>query len=309
MTDSGADPLISVVVVAFHRPELLTELLDHLCDPALEVLVVNVEADPHVTGVVATFHPLAVEITTDANVGYAAAVNRGVAAAHGAVVVFTNDDVVMGKTVVRRLGDALLAGSWSVVVPAVVNADGEHEATIMAPPTPVRLLLEWCCLPDAPVPLLAALPIHKWRRPRQAERIPAVSAVVVCTRRAILVEHPLPEAYFLYWEEAEWFFRLDLAGHVAAYHPGLHVVHRGGRADLRPEKSFLLAGNAVLCVRRTQGRAAALVALPIVVAWQLRLVVVESARLLLRRDRPACRRAWARLHGLRGALSAWRYVR
>lgn len=300
---------LSVVVVAFHRPESLAVLLEQLGTQPFEIVVVNVEANPRVSDVLAAGPADVVEITTQANVGYAAAVNLGTAAARGTVIVFMNDDVAVRAGTVTRLASALATRGSTVTVPAVVDGRGQPEPTIMASPTPGRLLLEWCALPDAPVPALRALPVEKWRRPEQPEPVAAASAIVVCTRRTTLRDHPLPEAYFLYWEEAEWFLQLRRAGHVVTYHPELQVAHCGGRADLRPEKSFLLARNAVLCVRRTQGRAAAVAAWPVVVLWQLRLVVADGARLLRTRDRPGYERVRARVHGLRGALVALRYLR
>ena len=45
-------------------------------------------------------------------------------------------------------------------------------------------------------------------------------------------------------------------------HPDAVCVHDGGRDDVRPDKSRLLARNAVRCIRRTQGRRSAALAVP-----------------------------------------------
>jgi hypothetical protein len=63
-----------------------------------------------------------------------------------------------------------------------------------------------------------------------------------------------------------------------------------------------MARNAVRCVRRTQGRLAALAAWPVVVLWNLRLVVTDVARLLARRG--SASRARARVAGLVAAAGA-----
>ena len=68
------------------------------------------------------------------------------------------------------------------------------------------------------------------------------------------------------------------------------------------DKQRLLARNAVRCVRRTQGRFAAARAWPVVVLWQLRLLVVDTLRMLGGRQN----RAGARLAGVGAALGAWR---
>jgi len=91
---------------------------------------------------------------------------------------------------------------------------------------------------------------------------------------------PVPEDYFLYWEESDWFWRLHRAGARVQYRPDVEVVHCGGRSEVRPDKSRLLSRNAVRCVLLTQGRLAAAAALVVVVAWNLRLAATALARSL-----------------------------
>lgn len=288
--------LISCVVVAFHRAERLARLLGSLAHPSVEVIVVNVEADPEVRRVAEGVSHLPLDVNT----GYAAAVNHGVRHAQCEVVVFMNDDVEVSADAVLRLAGAL-SPQVDVAVPAVENDQARREATIAALPTPGRLLVEWALLPDVPIPWLrGVVPVEKWRSPVEPEKIDAAAAVVVCARRRLLTAAPLPEAYFLYWEESEWFWWLRHSGHQVLYDPRVVVHHFGGRADVRPEKSRLLARNAVRCVRRTQGRAKAAAALAVVILWNARLVVTAL---------PRKRAVPARLAGLRSALSAWAELR
>ena len=186
-----------------------------------------------------------------------------------------------------------------VAAPLVVGADGCPDAWSSALPTPGRLFLEWALLPDEPVRLLRRLPVEKWRRPTRPERVEAVTGALLVTRTALLRQRPLPEEYFLYWEESAWFHALARWGKVVVLDPTVRVTHLGGRADVRPEKSRLMARNAVRCVQRTQGRSAAAAAWPVVVLWQLRLWVTAW----LRRDRQlsAARRA-----GVAAAVLAYR---
>jgi GT2 family glycosyltransferase len=291
-------PRASVVVVAFHRPESLHALLDGLRHPALDLIVVNVEDDPRIRNV-----PGARVLAMSKNVGYAAAVNAGVAAARGAVVAFCNDDLLAGADGVMALVEMVERGDAAVAVPRVLTPDGATEPTIAALPTPRRIALEWLCLPDRPLARLrTGRLVQKWRRPQTVERIDAAAAVMVVASRQLLQRMPLPDAYFLYWEESDWFWQLHRSGVPVAYVPSVTVTHAAGRADVRSDKSALLARNAVRCVRRTQGRTAAALAWPVVVLWQLRLVVTSWSRPAARAMRPA-RRA-----GLRAALSAWREI-
>ncbi len=248
----GPGPAATVVVVAFHRPAPLDRLLAGLADPALERVVVDVEDDPAVAAVCAARGVTRVAVA--ANVGYAAAVNRGAARAAAPVVVFANDDLEADAATVLRLAGAVAAGEADVAVPRVRDAAGAVERTVAALPTPGRWPASGCCSRPPRAAAARVLRVHKWRLPDRPERIDAASALLVAVRRDLLAATPLPEDYFLYWEESEWFWHLRRAGAVVQYRPDCTVRHLGGRGDVRPEKSRLLAANALRCVRRTQGR-------------------------------------------------------
>jgi GT2 family glycosyltransferase len=289
---------VSYVVVAFHRVDALEALLAHAAGDGVETIVVNVEADPEIARVATAAGACVVEVAD--NVGYAAAVNAGAAVASADVVVFSNDDLLARAADIVALADVVRRGNVGVAVPAIVDRDGHHERTIAALPTVGALAREWMCLPDRPVPFLERmLRVAKWRAPESVTVVAAATAAFVTTTRDLLRAEPLPEAYFLYWEESEWFWRLAQRGVVVEYHPEITVQHLGGRDDVRPDKARLLARNAVRCVRRTQGRWRAALAVPVVIAWNLRLLVAALLR-----------RRWvdARLAGVGAAFASVREV-
>lgn len=294
---------LTVIVVAFHRPTQLRNLLSAITDPSIDVVVVNIESDTEVSRVVAGTK----ELQTAVNIGYAAAINFAVGSVETELVVFTNDDVETTPAAIQRLTAAVASGEADVTVPMVLDERFDVERTIAALPTPRTLLIEWALLPDAPVPALGRfLEVQKWRLPSVPERIEAAAATVVATRTDLLRSVPLPEEYFMYWEEMEWFWRLRERNAVVQFRPEATVLHRGGRGDVRAEKSRLLARNAVRCVRRTQGRDAALRAAGVVVLWNVRLLVVAAARSIASCRTQRRRLLTARLAGLGAALLAWR---
>ena len=135
----------------------------------------------------------------------------------------------------------------------------------------------------------------------------AASAILVATRRDLLLRFPLPEEYFMYFEESEWFWKLRDAGLRTIYCPDVAIQHSGGSGLVTTFKSQLQARNAVRLFRRCRGRTAAAAAYPLVVAWQARLLLVDAIRAALRpRARPVAR---ARLAGFSASLRAWREVR
>ena len=294
---------VSWVVVAFHRPESLRRMLAAAM-PDVEVIVVNIEGDPAVTAAATEARSDATVIETATNVGYAAGVNLGVDAARADVVVFSNDDLVVPPDGMAALAAVVAAGEADVALPALRLPTGEREPAALALPSPWALLKEWALLPDRRVSWLdRCLVVEKWRQPMTAERIEAGTAAIVAVRRDVLLEEPMPESYFLYWEEMEWFWRLATRGLIVQARPEIEVVHLGGRDDVRPDKSRLLARNAVRCVRRTQGRMAAVRGYAAVLLWQVRLVFVDGLRASAGRCDVPLR---SRVAGFSAAAGSWR---
>lgn len=295
----------ALVVVAYRKPAALDRLLCSV-EGVLPVVVVNVDDDPEVAAVTLRHGAAVVPV---ANRGYAAGVNAGVDALPDdvEVAVFSNDDVEFAASSLRRLVDHAGSAPGTFAVPAVVGPDGTRQRTVAPRVSLASLLVEWALLPDAPPRWLGRCQrVQKWRLPETAEPVPGASAAVVAGPRSVMRRQPLPEAYFMYWEEREWFDRLGDLGATVTYLPSAVVVHHGGRCDLRPDKQRLLVENAVLCSRRLHGRLAAAASWPVVVLWQVRLLAQGLVLVALGRRDPSS--LATRLAGARAAVGAVRCV-
>jgi GT2 family glycosyltransferase len=301
---------LTLVVVAYHREAALARLLDSAASQAQRIVVVNVEDDPGVREVAADRGVNVLPLMS--NVGYAAAVNAGVAEVKTALVAFANDDLELAPGCLAAMVDAVSRGA-DVAVPRLYRPDGQIEASIARLVTPAALLGEWVLLPDNPPDFLPRqivqrVQVEKWRRPSGTERIDAAEAALVVARTAVLREHPLPEVYFLYWEEHEWFHRLRAAGLTVLYVAGASATHAGW-TELNAQKSQLLAINAMRCLNRTGGRRAAALGWPVVVAWWGRLFAVDLLRLAVHRSPDQKARLRTRWAGFLAACGAWHWVR
>lgn len=117
---------VSVVVPTYHRPDALRKTLEALTEvdyPAdsLEIVVVDDGADDTSRAVVQEFEAEAPPVTyiSQDHAGVAAARNRGAAAASGELLIFLDDDMIVGKDHIRRhvedqarFGDAMVNGHW-----------------------------------------------------------------------------------------------------------------------------------------------------------------------------------------------------
>ena len=300
-----ASPDVTCIIVCFHRPESLRPTLAALDDPRVEVIVVNMEADPEIAEIAAN----CVHIAVDGDPGFATGVNLGVKQASSEYIVAMNDDLLLEIDDLFALREYVVKGGADVALPAILDVEGDVEPTIKALPTPGALIREWLVLPDHPVERLQGrVKVEKWRQPTEPEEVSAAGTPVMATTAALLREHPMPEDYFLYWEEIEWFWHLREAGKRVLYIPHLRARHLGGRQEISAFKAKLITRNAVRCVRRTQGRGAAVQAASIMLAYNLRLVGIAGLRRLRGREK-APGELGARLAGLRETRASWREVR
>ena len=252
-----------------------------------QVLVVNMTSDPEVAAVCSACR--SEEIPVKENLGYAAGVNLLAKAATADRLLFTNDDVVLSAD----LADTCRAASSLVTVPRIV-AHGAPTRSLKALPTVPGLLLEWVLLPDTGPDVGL---VQKWRRPRVTRKARAATAAAVLCDVAVLRRHPLPEEYFLYWEEMEWFWDLSRNGITVSYDPRLIVERAGGASELGEDKWRLMGANLVRLGARQRGRAGAIVYAALAVLWMLRLILTDAPR-ADRALRWRCRRA-----GLAGAFA------
>lgn len=131
MSDQFSPPQISVIVMTVGRPVPLRRCLSSLVTQTLppevfEVVIID-GSEPPVTEVVAEFSGrLRIEHVVGPNLGVAGNRNRGVARAHGRIVVFLDDDCVACPEWLMRLVQALEANPGSLIGGSVENPGPEN---------------------------------------------------------------------------------------------------------------------------------------------------------------------------------------
>lgn len=276
---------LGVVVVAYQDAVALDHCLASLA-AVQDVLVANVAA-ASVVADVARAHQRR-ELRIDANVGYAAAVNESVShlPAGCDTVLFMNDDV-------RLCSDPPEVGGTSVRIPRQRSPSGEELRVVHRLPTPLGFCREWVFARRSPERGAGrALPPGTFG-----------NAAAVIAPRSVLEEHPLPAEYFLYWEEAAWFWRLADASVHVRFDDDIVVERPPGAAELSDLKARLLGENLIRLAVERYGARAAVPYLLLGGLWLARLVITDSFR-------PDRRRRWrARSETLRGLVLGVRSVR
>jgi glycosyltransferase involved in cell wall biosynthesis len=206
MSETRDASVISVIVPTRDRPGQLARCLEALRNQtvvdSLEIVVVDDgSADPAALESAAD-HPK-VRLVRQSRSGPSAARNRGVRAAHGAYVCFTDDDCEPQPDWAERLADRLQADASAVVGRTVNGSPGDPFAEASA--------------------LIAAAPAVLGRDPARLSFGPSNN---LGCRAEVLVALPFDEGFpGAAGEDRDWCARLITAGHVLASEPGAVVIH------------------------------------------------------------------------------------
>jgi GT2 family glycosyltransferase len=227
---------VSLVVVTHHSssvlPVAIAAFRQQAADEgvAAEVVVVEQSEDDAETERAASCRP-DVLLRRD-NLGYAAGLNAGAAAASGRTLLLANPDVELRPGALAALLDALRQG-WAVAGPQF------EVAGFLFPPADDQ----------RPLPelrrLLAGRSRTAWRRHARRElgryqrvwsattpqRVPTLSGALVALSAELSSRlGPWDEDYFLYFEETDWLRRASRLRLPLAIVPAARAIHRWGHA-------------------------------------------------------------------------------
>jgi GT2 family glycosyltransferase len=198
---------------------------------AVETIVVDNGSSDGTVDAVRERFPWAEVVALPANRGFAGGNNAGLARAAGRCVCLLNNDTLVQRdgleACVRYLDAHPEVGA---VGPQLLHPDGRPQNSIHNFPT---LLLEL-----VPRGVLETLLPRRYPSKRFAHAGPldveAVLGACMVVRRAVIDRvGPLPEDYFFFLEETDWFFAMRAAGFRVVHLPEASLVHVHGAATKR----------------------------------------------------------------------------
>jgi GT2 family glycosyltransferase len=228
-----------IIIVNFNSAEHLARCLDSIDDhaPDASVLVID-NASTDGSERAATRRPGKVELQRNAeNVGFARAVNQGLARTGGDFVMLLNPDCRVCPGAV----DALMAHMRAhprcgIAAPVIVDEDGGIQGSARGDPTMLTGLFGRSTLFTRLFPgsrlTRRNVRVDAAGRGPAAGNVDWVSGACMLARRAALAEiDGFDERYFLYWEDADLCRRMRGRGYEIAYVSGAEVVHYAGRSS------------------------------------------------------------------------------
>jgi GT2 family glycosyltransferase len=251
---------IAAVVVTYNSAAVLPGLIHSLASgfgPLQYQLVVvdNGSSDGSLT-LATELAPGATFVGLGCNVGYAAGINAGVAAAgaHSAILVL-NADIRLRAGAIPALMETLRRTGSGIVVPRIVDGDGRLVLSQRRDPTVIRAFADAFLGASRAgrFPLTGEV-VSDSRSYAQERRVDwAQGSIQLISTECWKACGPWDESFFLYSEETDFDLRARDAGYAVTYTPTAVVEHLGGDSRVSPELWSLLMINRLRLFRMRHG--------------------------------------------------------
>lgn len=233
---------LSIIIVNFNGRDFLGDCLAAvrrgMPDFGAEVIVVDNGSTDGSADEVARSFPDVRLIRNTENLGYSRATNQGIRMARGQYLLLLNSDTIVSVGSVEETVLWLDAHpDVGVLSPKVLNTDGSLQATAKSFPRPIHMLFGRLTI------LSQWFPENRFTReyllcqsrPHSAPfEVDYVTGAFFLTRRSVVDRVGfLDEAMWIYWEDADWCYRIKEAGWKVVYFPGVEVVHDEGKSSRR----------------------------------------------------------------------------
>lgn len=252
------DAEVTAIIVTYNSVGSIGSLLDDLraeaTDTALRVVVVDNDSTDGTVDEVSDRTDV-VLVEARGNVGYAAAINRGMVEAKDsrAVLVLNPDASVVGGCV-KALRAGLDVPGVVAVVPMLTEADGSLSHSLRREPRLLASAVDTFVgsfFPDRP--RMFSETIRDPRAYQNAHDVEwATGAAVMIDTGAAREAGEWDERFFLYSEETDYFRRLRASGRIR-YVPDAQIVHTGAGSGSSQALQDLLVVNKIRYVEKYHG--------------------------------------------------------
>lgn len=276
---------LSIITVNYNGLDDTCALIDTIpFSNRLEVIVVDNGSTADEASVIQQRYPQVRAIRSEQNLGFAGGNNLGIREATGQYLFFVNNDTVFRSFNLQPLIDRLHASPTIGLVSPKIRFEWDDNPIQFAGYTPLTAVTlrnraigygeTDCGQYDSPHPTPYA---H--------------GAAMMVSRQALQRVGPMPECYFLYYEELDWSMMFRRAGYDIWYEPAVTIYHKESRSTGigSPLKAYYITRNRLLFAQRNSSglqRWATYAYLVLVVALK------DTLQHLLRRRTSHARAVW-----------------
>jgi len=242
--------LVSIITVNYNQPAVTEALLQSIREkntyPNLEIIVVDNASAPNPVPLLADRYPEAKFIRSEVNLGFAGGNNLGIQHATGDYLFFINNDTEITEGLIERLVAHLEEDRSVGMISPKIRYYDKPRVLQYAGYTPMNF---FTCRNAC---------IGQFQEDEgQYDHSPAATgyahgAAMMVRREVIDKAGPMPENYFLYYEELDWCERIRSKGYAIRVDPRALIYHKESVSVGRKTflKEYFMNRNRILFVRR-----------------------------------------------------------
>ena len=248
------EPKISVIIVSYnvraYLQQALYSLRRALAGIAHEIFVVDNASVDGTLAMLRQHFPEVIVLENRENVGFGRANNQALARARGEFVVMINPDTVVQEDTFRKLlaffehtPDAAAATC------KIINPDGSFSVDCRhAIPTPMIAFWKVTGLSRLfPRSKLFGQYNLTYLDPNQTYPVPAISGSFMMVKRRVLEEVGFfDERFFMYCEDIDLCYRINLKGYKIYYVPTTQIIHYKGESTKKNNLDYVVTFNRAL---------------------------------------------------------------
>jgi len=286
---------LSIIIVNWNTRQLLADCLGsiaaHVCGLSYDVWVVDNGSTDGSVELLNTEFPSVRLIQSAVNLGFARANNLAMTQSQGQTMLLLNSDALVTPGAVQALLQVANTSPRTGIVGAcLLNPDGSFQASYTNFPTLWREFL-----------ILSGLgrqqygswyPSHDADEANGPQIVDYVEGACLLVRRSALKEvGGMDEGFFMYAEEVDWCYRMQVHGWQVWYQPQAKIIHLGGASSVnrRTRREADLYQSRVRFVRKHYGDVSAFALKAMIVVFTLAKIATHGVVRFLsgnRRGRP-----------------------
>ena len=240
---------LSIITINYNGLKDTCELISTLPleDKSIEVIVVDNASTQDEASVIEERYPQVKVIRSKENLGFAGGNNLGIKAARGKYLFFLNNDTLLKPQTsnLRSLITHLESSPKMGMVCPKIKFSWDNQLIQFAGYTPL-----------SPITMrnkaigCGEVDHGQYDIPHSTPY--AHGAAMMVKREVIEEAGPMPECYFLYYEELDWSIMIRRAGYDIWYEPACTIFHKESQATGQnsPLRTYYIVRNRLLLVKR-----------------------------------------------------------
>ncbi len=234
--------MVSIITVNYNNSAVTCDLLkslQHLNRSMFEVIVVDNCSNENPLPIKDAY-PWIILVQNSKNLGFAGGNNVGAQNAKGEYFFFINNDTELKDDIISRLKMELDKDKMIGIICPVINYFEEYNLVQYAGYTCIN-------------PITGRNQLITSTRDRTSYQTAYAHGAAMMMRREVYQKvGPMPENYFLYYEELDWSASISKLGYKILVDPSCVIYHKESKtvSKLSEMKSYFLVRNRILFMRR-----------------------------------------------------------